>query len=339
MKREPVLIVNQLNAKLQIGDKIYPVVEDLSFELIKGQTLAIVGESGCGKTMTALSLMRLLSNPLSLPPTGEVLYKGNNLLTIPEKEMRKIRGGKIAMIFQDPSSALNPVYRIGDQLMESVALHRRLFGDEAVACVIEALKEVHISSPEERLYDYPHQLSGGMKQRIMIAMALIGEPDILIADEPTTALDVTIQLQVLGLIKQLQLKKQMAVLLITHDMGVVAEMADEVIVMYASNKVESGEVNQIFDHMAHPYTMGLFNSRPNDSSSKGNLKAIKGSVPSIMNYPEGCRFHPRCPFVMESCKKGYIPNFEIKNSSHLAKCLLYDGSFVSLEKLKEHNLI
>lgn len=337
MKRETVLSVNQLNAKLQINGKIYPVVEDLSFELIKGQTLAIVGESGCGKTLTALSLMRLLSNPPALPPTGEVLYKGQNLLTISEKEMRKIRGGKIAMIFQDPSSALNPVYRIGDQLMESVALHRGLYGDEAIECVINALKEVHIPFPEERLYDYPHQLSGGMKQRIMIAMALIGEPDILIADEPTTALDVTIQLQVLELIRHLQQKNQMAVLLITHDMGVVAEMADDVIVMYASTQVERASVNQIFDNMSHPYTIGLFNSRPNEKSSKGQLLAIKGSVPSITNYPDGCRFHPRCPYVMESCKSGFIPSFEIENR-HFAKCLLYDDSLISLKKLEEHKL-
>jgi oligopeptide/dipeptide ABC transporter ATP-binding protein len=326
MNEEQILTVNRLNVKLQIEQKSYSVVEDVSFELIMGKTLAIVGESGCGKTMTALSIMRLLSNPPVLPATGEVLYKGQNLLTISEKEMRKIRGGKIAMIFQDPSSALNPVYRIGDQLLESVALHRGLYGDEAVSCVIEALREVHIASPEERLLDYPHQMSGGMKQRIMIAMALIGEPDILIADEPTTALDVTIQLQVLDLIRNLQKKKRMAVLLITHDMGVVAEMADDVVVMYAATQVESGTVTQIFDHMAHPYTARLFHSRPSGHSARATLHAIKGSVPSIKNYPTGCRFHPRCPFVMEKCKNQAIPNFFIEGeTSHKAKCLLYDG--------------
>lgn len=326
MSEDQILSVKRLTVKLQIEQKIYPVVQDVLFELIKGKTLAIVGESGCGKTMTALSIMRLLSNPPVLPATGEVLYKGQNLLTISEKEMRKIRGGKIAMIFQDPSSALNPVYRIGDQLLESVALHRGLYGDEAVSCVIQALQEVHIAFPEERLLDYPHQLSGGMKQRIMIAMALIGEPDILIADEPTTALDVTVQLQVLELMRQLQRKKSMAVLLITHDMGVVAEMADDVVVMYAATQVESGSVTQIFDHMAHPYTVGLFHSRPSAKSARGELHAIKGSVPSITNYPTGCRFHPRCPFVMDKCKNGEIPNFTISGeSSHEAKCLLYDG--------------
>lgn len=325
-QNEQILKCNNLTAHLRIDEKIYPVVENLSFELFKGKTLALVGESGCGKTFTALSIMRLLSYPPALPATGEVLYKGQNLLTISEKEMRKIRGGKIAMIFQNPSSALNPVYRIGDQLMEAVALHRGLYEEEAFNVVIESLKEVHISSPEERFYDYPHQLSGGLKQRIMIAMALIGEPDILIADEPTTALDVTIQLQVLDLIRHLQKKNKMALLLITHDMGVVAEMADDVIVMYAGKSVESGTVTEIFDHMAHPYTKGLFNSRPNDKSEKGDLEAIKGSVPSLTNYPKGCRFHPRCPFVMERCKTHDIPDFVINsNPLHLAKCVLYDG--------------
>lgn len=332
---EEILVVNQLNTKLKIGEKHYSVVEDVSFKLFKGKTLAIVGESGCGKTFTALSIMRLHSNPPVLPSTGQVIYKGQNLLQISEAEMRKIRGGKIAMIFQDPSTALNPVYKIGDQLMESVALHRGLYEDEAYECVLQALREVHIASPASRLDDYPHQLSGGMKQRIMIAMALIGEPDILIADEPTTALDVTTQMQVLDLIRHLQEKNKMALLLITHDMGVVAEMADDCLVMYASNKVEQGSVNQIFDHIGHPYTLGLFQSRPNKNSQKGHLKAIVGSVPPLTNYPTGCRFHPRCPFVMEKCKHQVIPDFNI-GDHHLAKCLLHDGSILSAEKLKEH---
>ncbi len=324
MKEEPILSVKNLSAYLQIDGKSYPVVENINFELMKGKTLAIVGESGCGKTFTALTLMRLNNSKTA----GDVLYKGKNLLTIPENEMRKIRGGKIAMIFQDPSQALNPVYTIGDQLMESVFLHRNLKESEGYEAVIKALQEVHVSSPEERLNDYPHQLSGGMKQRIMIAMALIGEPDILIADEPTTALDVTIQLQVLELIRHLQQKKHMALLLITHDMGIVAEMADEVSVMYASTQVESGSLHQIFDHMAHPYTIGLFNSRPNENSTRGNLQAIKGSVPSLTHYPTGCRFHPRCPFVMDKCKSGFIPNFTIEESSHIARCLLFDGETI-----------
>ncbi|HRD54955.1 MAG TPA: ABC transporter ATP-binding protein [Parachlamydiaceae bacterium] len=323
---EPVLKVNKLSAGVHIEKNAYFAVQDLSFDLFKGKTLALVGESGCGKTFAALSIMRLLSSPPAFAPSGEVIYKGENLLVLPESKMRSLRGGKIAMIFQNPSSALNPVYRIGDQLLEAVALHRNLFGKEAMDCALQALDDVQVPDPHSRFFDYPHQLSGGMKQRIMIAMALIGRPDILIADEPTTALDVTIQQQVLGLIRNLQEKNKMAVLLITHDMGVVAEMAHNVVVMYAAMGIESGSVAEIFDHMAHPYTIGLFKSRPDQNSKKGELAAIKGSVPPITNYPKGCRFHPRCPFVMERCKLGEIPDFIIGgNEKHKAKCLLYDG--------------
>lgn len=322
---EPSLRVKNLVTCLEIDGKRHPVVDGISFDLYPGKTLAIVGESGCGKSLTALSIMRILPQPPALPSEGEVIYQGQNLLTLSEREMRKIRGARIAMIFQDPTSALNPVYTIGNQLLEVVELHLGLYGEPAIERVVTALKEVGISSPIERLNDYPHQMSGGMKQRVMIAMALICEPDILIADEPTTALDVTIQAQVLDLIRHLQKKKSMALLLITHDMGVVAEMADDVIVMYASQAVERGNVYQIFDHMAHPYTMGLFQSRPSRESSKGKLKAIQGTVPSITHYPKGCRFHPRCPYVMEKCRSGVIPDFAIEEG-HVAKCLLWDGT-------------
>ncbi len=299
-----------------------------------GKTLALVGESGCGKTMTALSIMRILPTPPALHPEGEVLYRGQNLLALSEKEMRRIRGGRIAMIFQDPVSALNPVYTIGSQLVEVAELHLGLYGDEAVNRAVKALKEVGIASPESRLYDYPHQMSGGMKQRVMIAMALMCEPDILIADEPTTALDVTIQAQVLDLMRELQKRKGMAVLLITHDMGVVAEMADDVIVMYAAQAVERGTVTEIFDHMSHPYTRGLFKSRPDPKKPQGELQAIKGTVPSITHYPHGCRFHPRCPFIMDKCRHGEVPDFTLEpGSKHQAKCWLYDGSLESSEKL------
>lgn len=332
----PILTVRNLSTSLQIGNKTYQVVENLNFELYSGKTLAVVGETGCGKSMTALSIMRILPHPPALLPTGEVIYKGCNLLTISEYEMRKIRGAKIAMIFQDPNSALNPVYTIGDQLMEVVQLHLNLYGEEALERIVKVLEEAGISSPHARLNDYPHQLSGGMKQRVMIAMALICEPDILIADEPTTALDVTIQAQVLTLIKDLQKKKGMALLLITHDMGVVAEMADNVIVMYASQGVEKGPVDQIFDQMAHPYTMGLFKSRTAFQPRGERLVSIKGSVPSLIHYPTGCRFHPRCPFVMEKCKHGVVPNFTI-SEQHTALCWLYDGSEESqLKKKDEH---
>ena len=331
----PILSVRHLTTKLQIGQHAYSVVDNLSFDLHLGKTLALVGESGCGKSMTALSIMRILPQPPAHHPSGEVIYQNKNLLTLPENQMRAIRGGRIAMIFQDPSTALNPVYSIGNQLIEAIELHLSLYGSDAEEKAIQSLKEVGIPNPEKRLNEFPHQMSGGMKQRIMIAMALVGEPDILIADEPTTALDVTIQAQVLDLIRNLQQKKGMALLLITHDMGVVAEMADDVIVMYAAQEVERGNVLDVFDKMSHPYTIGLFNSRIALTTPRGLLNPIKGSVPSLTHYPKGCRFHTRCPYVMDKCKKGDIPNFTIdSNEQHQTRCLLYDGSLESREKLK-----
>lgn len=217
--------------------------------------------------------------------------------------------------------------------MEVVELHLRLHGEEAIGRCVRALAEVGIPSPQERFMDYPHQLSGGMRQRVMIAMALVCEPDILIADEPTTALDVTIQAQILDLIRALQREKKMAVLLITHDMGIVAEMADEVIIMYAAQAIEKGSAEEIFDHMAHPYTMGLFDSRPACQHPGGVLYSIKGSVPSPLHFPAGCRFHPRCPFVMERCRKGTVPIFKVDQAAHETKCWLYDGSEESAAKL------
>jgi oligopeptide/dipeptide ABC transporter ATP-binding protein len=322
---EPILIVNHLTTRLIIEQGDVAIVDDLSFVLHQRKTLALVGESGCGKSMTALSLMRILPQPPALPSTGEVLYKGRNLLTLTEKEMSKIRGGKIAMIFQDPSSALNPVYTIGNQLVEVAELHLNLYGEEAICRAISALREVGIPSPEERFNDYPHQMSGGMRQRVMIAMALMCEPDILIADEPTTALDVTIQAQILDLMRELQQRRGMALLLITHDMRIVAEMADEVIVMYAAQGIEKGNVSDIFDHMAHPYTQGLFASRPSLHCAGAKLPSIKGSVPSATHFPSGCRFHPRCPFVMPKCHSGVVPSFFVEDT-HCANCWLLDGS-------------
>ena len=331
----PILAVKNLTTTLEIQEKEYRVVDNISFDLHLGKTLAIVGESGCGKTLTALSIMRILPKPPFFHPSGEVIYNQRNLLELKESEMRRLRGSKIAMIFQDPSTSLNPVYTIGDQLVETAELHLSLYGEEALEKAAHALSEVGLARPWDLLEAYPHQLSGGMKQRIMIALALLCEPDILIADEPTTALDVTIQAQVLDLIRGLQKKKGMAVLLITHDMGVVAELADDVIVMYASQSVERGEVNQIFDHMAHPYTRGLFHSRPGVHSVRGELKAIKGTVPPLTHYPAGCRFHPRCPFVMEKCKQGPVPDFIIEEGpKHLSKCWLHDGSEESALKME-----
>jgi peptide/nickel transport system ATP-binding protein len=331
--KEPILRVKDLSTRLQKEHRTITVVDNLSFELYEGQTLALVGESGCGKTLTALSLMRILPSPPALFPTGEVIFREKNLLSLSEKQMRSIRGGRLAMIFQDPTSALNPVYTIGEQLTEVAELHLALFGEAAYNRIIHALEEVGIPAPEERFFDYPHQLSGGMRQRVMIAMALICEPDVLIADEPTTALDVTIQAQILDLMRALQKRKGMAILLITHDMGLVAEMADEVIVMYASQAVERGNVLSIFDAMAHPYTEGLFASRPAMHAPKEHLHSIKGAVPPLGYFPEGCRFHPRCPFVMERCRHGEVPVFPISDDSrHFAKCWLNDGSEESAKR-------
>jgi oligopeptide/dipeptide ABC transporter ATP-binding protein len=334
---EAILTVNKLTTPLKIGKKLYSVVEDLSFQLFLGKTLAIVGESGCGKSMTALSVMRILPDPPALPPEGEVLYQGQNLLTLSEKKMRDIRGGKIAMIFQDPSTTLNPVYTIGDQLIEVAEMHLGLYGDDAIQRAVQALEEVRIPSPLDHLSNYPHELSGGMKQRVMIAMALMCEPDILIADEPTTALDVTVQAQVLDLMRELQQREGMALLLITHDMGLVAEMADDVIVMYASECVEKGSVYDIFDRMAHPYTKGLFNSRPGLDSQRGKLQPIKGTVPPLSQYPSGCRFHTRCPYVMPKCLQGTVPDFKVPNQpgEHFAKCWLHDNTEESRLKIQE----
>lgn len=326
----PILSVRDLVVRLQIGNHQYAVVDQMNFDLYPGHTLALVGESGCGKSMTALALMRILPRPPALHPEGVVSYRGTNLLELSEKGMRKIRGAKIAMIFQDPMSSLNPVYTIGNQMAEVAKFHLNLYGEEAINRIIESLAAVGIPSPDKRLNDYPHQLSGGLKQRVMIAMAMMCEPDILIADEPTTALDVTIQAQVLKLMRDLQEKTGMAILLITHDMGVVAEMAHEVIVMYTAQGVERGSVQEIFDRRAHPYTIGLFNSRPASQEKKEKLKPIRGQVPSLGHFPDGCRFHPRCPFVMDKCRQGEVPNFVIQESStHLAKCLLYDQSLES----------
>jgi peptide/nickel transport system ATP-binding protein len=337
---KPILEVKNLTTKLQLGGKAFTVVDDISFNLFKGKTLAVVGESGCGKSMMALSLMRILPTPPALPSQGQILYEEDNLLDISEKKMRTVRGARIAMIFQDPTTALNPVYTIGNQLLEVSELHLGIYGDEAVALAVQALTDVGIDNPQERLYDYPHQLSGGMRQRVMIAMALICKPDVLIADEPTTALDVTIQAQVLELIRNLQKKEGMALLLITHDMGVVAKMADEVMVMYASQSVEKGSVYQLFDQMSHPYTAGLFQSRPNANMPRGSrLEAIKGSVPPLTQYPEGCRFHPRCPYAMEKCRRGEVPLFSGRgNDGHTSKCWLWDGTPESRGKIKERPL-
>lgn len=314
-----VLEVRNLNVKIPIKGKLCSVVDQLSFSVQPGKIVAIVGESGCGKSMAALSLLRL--HPFQI--SGEVIFEGKNLLALSDKELRQIRGVKMSMIFQDPSNTLNPVSTIGEQLAEILFQHTDLEDDEVEAKIIAGLTEVGIPTPEEFLGKYPHQLSGGMKQRVMIAGALLCKPSILIADEPTTALDVTVQAQVLDLLRHLCHVHSMGVLLITHDMGVVAEIADDVIVMYAAQAVERANVKEIFSHMSHPYTKGLFASRSSLATPKAKLQGIKGNVPPPNKFPSGCRFHPRCPFVMDKCKHGHVPPFQI-DPQHEASCWLYE---------------
>lgn len=280
------------------------VLDKIDFALESGKTLGIVGESGCGKSVTALSIMRLLPQPSGQIVRGQVLFGDTDLVRLPADKMRSIRGNKIAMIFQDPMTALNPVHRVGKQLMEVYALHfPQLSKDQRKVKAIDMLNKVGISDPEERFKVYPHQLSGGMRQRVMIAMALACEPDILIADEPTTALDVTIQAQILNLMQQLQREHGMAILFITHDLGVIAELCDEVVVMYAGRVAEKAPVGRLFSNPRHPYTRGLLASIPRLSDTpKTLLHTIDGQVPSLATMPTGCRFSNRCPHSTEQCE-------------------------------------
>lgn len=323
-----ILQVRNLKIKIQHERKIYSLVEDLNFDLIKGQTLAIMGESGCGKSITAYALMGLLPSPPFLPAEGEVLFEGQNLLNLPESKLRHVRGSRLAMIFQNPSAALNPVYPVGQQLKEVVHTHLQLEDREADKLVLQALKDVRLPDPKAIFSAFPHQLSGGMLQRCMIAMALVCKPDILIADEPTTALDVTIQAQILSLLKDLQAKYGMATLLITHDMGVTAEIADQVLVMYAGEAIEEASVIALFDNPSHPYTQGLFAARPDPTLYKKRFKSklplLAGTVPHFTDFASGCRFHPRCQFAMPHCSTEKAPPLSLPQSDHVARCWLYD---------------
>jgi len=294
-------------------------VDGVSFSVEPGQTLGLVGESGCGKTMTALSILRL-TPPAGRIVGGEIVFDGRNLLTVTEAEMRGVRGNAIAMIFQEPMSSLNPVFTVGNQIAEAVRLHQGLGRQAARAKAVEMLELVEIPEPERRVDEYPHQLSGGMRQRVMIAMALSCNPNLLIADEPTTALDVTIQAQILELMKELQEKMGMALLLITHDLGVVAERADEVAIMYAGKIVERGSAEAIFARPQHPYTVGLLNSLPGTGAKKKKrLDAIPGVVPSPLNLPSGCRFRDRCPKAAEICAENE-PLLTEKEPQHPVAC-------------------
>jgi oligopeptide/dipeptide ABC transporter ATP-binding protein len=307
---------------LAIGFRGSPanVVDGISFEVSRGRTLAVVGESGCGKSLTALALMGLLP-PSAKIVRGSIEFQGKNLLGLSEKALAGIRGDSMAMIFQEPMTSLNPMFTAGDQIAEAVKRHRGAPQDEATARAVELLRLAGIPAPEQRIRAYPHELSGGMRQRVMIAMALANNPALLIADEPTTALDVTIQAQILALIGDLQRDTGAGMILITHDLGVVAEVADEVAIMYAGHIVEAGPVAAIFDDPQHPYTIGLMGSTPMFGKEKGRLAAIPGSVPGVENMPRGCRFVTRCPFAIARCAKERPP-LTASGPTHSAACFL-----------------
>lgn len=316
-----LLEVKNLKTRFNTDDGAFNAVDDVSFVVKKGQTLGIVGESGCGKSVTSLSIMRLIQAPGRIE-SGEILYKNKNILKASEEEMRHIRGNEIAMIFQEPMTSLNPVYTCGNQIAESIALHfPKLSKAEVKERAIEMLRKVGIPAPEKRYDEYPHQLSGGMRQRVMIAIAISCNPELLIADEPTTALDVTIQAQILDLMHKLQQDFNAGMILITHDLGVVAEMCQEVVVMYAGKVVEYGTVEDIFYRPKHPYTRGLLDSIPHFETGHKlkELKTIKGMVPSLLNLPKGCRFQDRCPNVQSDCRQ-VEPQLESKGPNHLAAC-------------------
>jgi len=301
-------------------------VDDVTFHIGEGELLALVGESGCGKSITALSIMRLISEPGKIVG-GSIQFKDEELTTATRERMRQIRGNDIAMIFQDPMTSLNPVYTVGEQIAEALRLHRNLNRRDAWAAAVEAMKEVSIPSPDRRANDYPHQLSGGMRQRVMIAMALACDPELLIADEPTTALDVTIQAQILELLDSLRKTRKLAILLITHDLGVVAEVADRVCVMYTGKIVEESGIEEVFAKPKHPYTQGLIRSVPKlsvvDIAKASRLETIEGTVPSPTALPDGCHFAPRCKFRMDRCVYGEIPIYELEGDVKV-RCVLYD---------------
>ena len=290
-----ILKVNNLSVSFFTEDGTAKAVQDVSFAIKKGKTFALVGESGCGKSVTALSIMRLIPTPPGEIVNGEIFFGTRDLLTLNQKRMRGIRGNKIAMIFQEPMTSLNPVYTIGDQIIEAIKLHQTKNTEEAWADAVQMLRRVGIPDPQQRVSEYPHQMSGGMRQRVMIAMAISCEPSVLIADEPTTALDVTIQAQILDLLDQLQEQNQMSILLITHDLGIVAERADDVAVMYASRLAEIADAKSLFDDPLHPYTQGLLKSLPRLDFQGRRLHTIPGNVPEPLHFPTGCKFHPRCP--------------------------------------------
>ncbi len=318
-----LLEVSNLRVGFKTDDGFVGAVNGLSYTVDSGSTLGIVGESGSGKSVNALSIMRLIPMPPGRIDGGTITLRGENLLTKSEPEMRKIRGKDIAMIFQDPMTSLNPVLTVGDQISEAVSLHLKLNKKDSLAKTVDMLRLVHIPLPEKRVREYPHQLSGGMRQRVMIAMALSCDPDVLIADEPTTALDVTIQAQIIDLMNEMQQRLGSAIVMITHDLGVVAETCKNVLVMYAGNMIEYGSAMQIFESPRHPYTMGLLASVPRlDDRKHGRLVPIDGQPPNLLRLPAGCSFAPRCRYKMPICSEP-VPLYDF-GEGHVARCFLYD---------------
>lgn len=316
-----LLEVKNLKTYFYTEDGVVKAVDGVSFHVNEGETLGLVGESGCGKSQTSLSVMRLISHPGKIVD-GEIYFNGQNLLALSDDEMRKIRGNDISMIFQEPMSSLNPVFTVGYQISESLMLHQGLSKEEARKKAVEMLRLVGIPEPEKRVDEYPHQMSGGMRQRVMIAIALSCNPKLLIADEPTTALDVTIQAQILDLMRDLRRKFNTSIIMITHDLAVIAEMADRVIVMYTGKIVEEAPVRQLFKNPGHPYTQGLINSIPKLHVESERLEAIGGTVPNPLNLPPGCRFANRCKYARDICRQKEPPIIEIE-SGHRVACWLH----------------
>ncbi len=327
MNTEPLLSVTNLSTHFHTDDGVVKAVDGVSFDVHRGETVCIVGESGSGKTITSESITRLIQSPPGEIPTGEVIFDGQDLLAMSERELRSMRGGRLGYVFQNPEDALNPVYTVGWQIVEAVRLHRDVTKREARERAIDLLDRVGIPDATARFDEYPHQFSGGMKQRVVIAMALACDPELLIADEPTTALDVTIQAQILRLLNELQEEFDMAVLLITHDLGVVAEVADRVLVMYSGKIMERGDVYDIFERPAHPYTQALLDCLP---GRRATMKAIGGTLPDPTDPPDGCRFHPRCPHAVEDCQVGEQPPLIPADANeHVVSCLFYQDGYDS----------
>jgi oligopeptide/dipeptide ABC transporter ATP-binding protein len=319
LKNTSLLAVKDLKVYFGQGTRTARAVDGVSFDIHRRETVCLVGESGCGKTVSALAAMGLVPTPPGEIVSGSIHFKGRNLLNMGEDDMQKIRGNHIAMVFQEPLTSLNPVFRVGDQIAEAVAVHQNLDDNDLRHLSIRLLKDVGIASPEKRVDAFPHELSGGQRQRVMIAMALSCEPELVIADEPTTALDVTVQAQILKLFKKLQSTRALSVLYITHDLGVVANIADRIYVMYAGMIVEQGDAHQIFIQPGHPYTMGLLDALPSRARRGKRLHSIPGSVPDPSHKPEGCPFHPRCPHMVETCRR-VIPEMCDIGNGHLARC-------------------